>query len=492
MYHPQSHSQFALSCLFYFFLLLPLVVQSLVARLNPTDANGCRLGSEFRAGKCRLCRPGYYRFLLPTPENQPSLGSINEDDPFRCPDQYDEYHITTEFSSAESCVPCPAGTYYPFFGSQSATNCFACPAGTTSVPGSRSCTPCPRGRTSAEGSAKCVRCQRGSHIMKPCFRGRSPMGTGCIKCPKGSYASTMNADECTKCPPGTSTRSVGARWRGMCKKCGTNGVKCSCQYAPEPSNAVASYRPIGADYCTNCPPGSRAFTPFATSENQCVPCPNGTRFTPTGGCVACSKGLKSFGRGACACRSKWSDRCPSGSFKTKRGVCQTCPAGYSYNAVARQCDRCPKGSVSDGGLQMSCRTCAFPKIAPPNGVKCFCGRNHKMVWSANTRCVKCGKGRKKDKYLHTDYWCDRDCDSSPEQEGCKRECPKDFGRERQRGSKTCKKCEAGLRSPAGEEYCQNPRTGCYLAEDVLGLAYNRFGLFLTCTSPDLEYFVETF
>lgn len=490
MYVPSKRTLSTLPCLLLFLLLiLPLVAQALVLPLNSTDANGCRIGSEFRDGKCRLCRPGHYRFLVPAPDNRPDWIRLPEHDPFQCPDEYDGYNLTTEPSAAEACVPCPAGTYYPFFGSQSAELCLACPAGTTSVPGSRSCAPCPRRRSSTEGSAKCVRCPRGSHLTKPCFRGRSPMGTGCMKCPKGSYASSVNAEECTKCPPGMSTRSVGARWKGMCEKCGTNGVKCSCQRKDknEPSNAVASYRPIGADSCITCPPGSRAFTPFATSKKMCVSCPNGTMFTAGKGCVECGTGLKSFGRGASICRAKWSDNCPSGSFKTKRGVCHICPPGYSYNAAARQCEQCPNGSVSDGGLQTSCETCAFPEIAPASGIGiCSCGRNYFRETGGQKRCVKCAKGRKKDKDLHNDQICQLDCDAVPDQEGCKRGCPKDFGRERGSGNNACKRCEAGLRSPAGEGYCRHARTGCFEADHVRALTLSRFGFYLVCASPDTE------
>lgn len=100
--------------------------------------------------------------------------------------------------------------------------------------------------------------------------------------------------------------------------------------------------------------------------------------------------------------------------------------------------------------------------------------------------MKCAKGRKKDEDLHNDERCELDCEAVPDQEGCRRGCPKDFGRERGSESRKCKKCEQGLRSPAGEGYCRNPRTGCFDADHVLALASSRFGFYLVCDSPDAE------
>lgn len=498
MHHPHRHTPpllplFLLSVLLPL-LLLPLAARAQVVPLNSTDVNGCRLGSEFRLGKCRLCRPGFYRFLVPAPDARPSWIRLPEQAPFLCPEEYSDYDLTTEPSSPESCVPCPAGTYYPFFGAQSAELCIACPAGTTSLPGARRCTPCPRGKTSAHGSAVCVRCRRGSYVTKPCFRGRLPMGTGCMKCPKGYYASSVNAERCMKCPTGTSTRFVGAKWKGMCKKCGTHGVKCSCADTEEGHNnnqatktVTSSYRPVGADVCINCPSGARTFTPFAILKKQCFPCPSGTLFSADKGCTPCPMGLHSFGRGASACRMKWTDACPSGSFKSSRGVCQTCRPGYRYNAANRVCERCPPGSVSGGGLQQSCTACAAPEVAPANGVgPCACGRNYFRERSGMKRCVMCEDGTKKDKEVHNDGSCEPDCEVMPEQRGCKNGCPNGFGRDIRSGGGPCEKCGMGLKSPEGERYCRHPRTGCPVADEVRALALSRFGFYLVCAGPDTE------
>lgn len=417
--------------------------------LNITDHNGCGLGQEFRSGSCKLCRPGSYRFIGPS--------DLPTRDRFQCEEPLDFYNSKIEPTTTR-CKLCPAGTYNPFPGVQTSERCRPCPQGTTSHAGATKCWSCGAKKSSHEGSPLCVRCNKGYQMTEPCAWGVKP-SQPCSKCPIGSYSTDINTVQCTSCPGGMSTRRVGATSKKMCKPCGSRGIKCSCRQTGEAWGAVSSYRPFGASMCTHCPPGTLARSPFATKASDCKPCPNGTKSDSIyqGGCTPCPKGQKSFGAGANECRRKWTSTCRNGSFKNRRGVCKTCPAGYVWNKKHRECKLCPAGTVSEGYGQRRCKRCVFPNIAAPNRASCLCGPGHFKDYTGSYDCKPCPKGTKMEKELHDDSECDLDCEKFPDQKGCK-VCPVNYGIFEYRGG--CEKCKAGLITLMGEPWCVNPQTGC--------------------------------
>lgn len=436
--------------------------------LNETDDNGCGIGEEYRAGSCNLCRPGTYRFL--------ASDGIPTRDPFRCPHPQDYNEAKIEPSN-DRCEPCPAGTYNPFPGAQTFRRCRSCPVGTTSAAGASNCTPCKPWQSSAYGSPMCVRCGRGYMMTAPCARGMKP-SQACTKCPRGSYATSVNTAECTECPEGMGTRKRGATSKKMCKPCGSHGVKCSCRRSGEPWGGVSSFRPIGQSVCQPCPAGTRALSPFATKASDCKPCPNGTEYIYLEGCKPCAKGMKSFGIGASNCRKKWTDKCPFDSFKDARGVCKLCRAGYFWNTKKLECQRCAPGTTAQGYSETSCRVCRFPSVAPPNDGFCSCGPGYFKDYENSYDCVKCPRGTKKEKMFHEDSRCDLDCEKFPNQPGCKK-CGVDY--ERIDEGKGCAKCKDGLISLEGEERCVDPQSGCG-ANSRLGISPSKWGYSVSCFS----------
>lgn len=432
--------------------------------LNDTDENGCGIGEEFRGGSCKLCRPGTYRFLGPK--------HIPTQDPRQCLIEVEQYPSKIEDSSTR-CLPCPGGTYNPYHGASRYKLCHPCPIGTTSGEGARRCQKCVPGKSSALGSSQCVSCPKGFFLTKPCAKGHAP-DTACTKCPIGTYATARNSATCAKCPQGTSTSRRGATSKDMCKRCGTMGVRCSCQESGEPWTAVGSYRPIGESGCTRCPPGTRAKTPFAISEEECVPCPDGTFFLYKEGCKKCGPGEKSFGIGASNCRKNRDDGCPNDSFKDKSGVCKLCPVGYKKEGL--ECIRCPPGTASQGYTSTRCDKCTFPRVVSPNEDSCICGHNHFWDIGKTYDCLPCPKGTKMKNEFHSTSECELDCENFPNLPGCK-PCKEDYERNQKTGE--CRQCKPGLRSLVGEELCVDPKTGCPEGFEFKVSAY-KFGIYLVC------------
>lgn len=358
--------------------------------LNDKDEKGCCIGEEFRNGTCRLCKPGTYRFftMIDAPAKNPQL----------CPSPEDQYIFKIPTSDAQ-CVPCPRGTYNPFVGGMHFGRCRPCRVGNISWRGAKRCLPCPSGKSSSLGSPRCVKCRPGFFMTKPCRNGAA-LNSSCTKCPQGTYSNDVNSEECVKCPEGSSTRRSGASSISACKLCGTKGVRCSCRQNGESDDAVGSYRPIGHSVCTECPPGTKARTPFATKASKCFPCPNGTSATLFQGCKKCGEGQFSYGVGASSCREKEDDECPFKElFKDPSGVCKLCPAGYKFDGD--RCRKCPAGFVSQGYRQKQCEKCDFPFVAPANGEDfCQCARSHIFKFDRKYRCLPCPNGTSVDKESH--------------------------------------------------------------------------------------------
>lgn len=413
------------------FLCLQVHSQFLIT-LNASDPNGCGKGEEFRQGTCKLCPPGTYRFLGPSTLPNRAL--------FQCLTLEQSYESKPE-PSTDKCVKCPSGTYNPYAGVVSGIRCLPCPPGTRSHTGARQCFKCPGQRSSAQGSPVCGNCPKGFFLTKPCTASNRPKSI-CSKCPRGFYSAQRNSLSCTKCPPGSSTATRGAVSKNMCKPCGSNGVRCSCRSGSEPWNQVEFFRPIGNAECIRCPPGTRARNPFATSIEQCIPCPINTIHLFQRGCVKCAVGKRTFGRGANGCRATKAAPCPFGLFKGSDVVCKQCPAGYKR--MGRSCMLWPPGTTSPGFDRPSCDMCIFPEVAYDSRTSsCGCARNY-FRDDSSFRCLPCPRGRGIDLDVHNQNTCDVNCTVLPHHASCK-PCAKDFGRDLE--TKACTRCPDGLISP---------------------------------------------
>lgn len=443
----------ALAFLIFFTLLT--VCSSARLYLNGTDKNGCRLGEEFQNGSCQLCPPGTYRFFAPH--------YISSRHPQSCKDPY---ALNTAVDTSNSiCVKCPPGTYNPFSGAQRFRLCQPCAAGLTSGWGATKCHRCPFGESSVAGSPLCVRCTPGYRLTKPCNVGLFPDST-CTVCGEGYYTDRANSEECIKCPPGSSTTQKGTRSKSGCKICGGGSLKCSCAYEFSSRRSTELYpffRPVGDPTCTQCPPGTAAYTEFATRLEECKPCPNGTVLDSYDYyCRKCKKGTYSFGSGAEACRAKWDGKCPETFFKDSRGLCIIC--GRGYRRVGGSCRKCPAGTVQNYGHETGCAKCVFPNVALPSAYgPCRCARDYFWEYKSGL-CKRCPYGTVVDRDIHSESDCKPDCDRFPDAEVCT-SCKMDYGR--YGGKSECRKCPKGLRSVAGDDQCKDPKSGCGMNEQLL-------------------------
>lgn len=473
-----------------FFITGSVVVSGLLVKLDDyVDENGCHLGEEFTGNSCEQCPSGTYRFFSP-------ISNENATDPFLCIDKgiFHEIDLTltnlTSFeishtkvsgmqSTTQRCTKCKSGFYNPYKGAKSAHLCLPCPRGMTSSEGASECvdyksitdnlddndTPA----SFSSSSSTCPSCGAGSYLV-PCgskqkrslienpFCCNDGSTDTCRQCQQGSYSTKPNSLTCEPCPPGYSTKTRGATSIKECVKCGTDGVKCSCRQTYERAQAVRSYRPVGNAKCIACPSGTRALTPYATSVDECIPCPDGHAMVYGKGCVECTRGTFTFGEGAVGCRETKEVECPEeNQFKASDdGVCTTCPRGFRYDRHLKRCDLCPSGSGSAGFAQGDCTKCMFPEVASDDrkGV-CRCASNHYRDYKKR-QCIKCPYGTKINRMFHYRDVCDLDCENVPNQPGCI-PCEKDH--ERISPREGCRKCPHGYKS-RNEEKCFDPTTGC--------------------------------
>lgn len=286
------------------------------------------------------------------------------------------------YGNAPRCVKCPPGTFNPLSGAPAQSEfCRRCPPDTFQPEsGAAECKPCPPGTHSLRGYKQCLICGPGTELY----------GRSCKKCRPGYYSNKTANVACESCPPAMSSRK-GADSVAKCFFCppGRSGEVCSpCQRG--------LFKPGREGSCEFCPPG------FSSGEGsaQCRPCPPGTfyNFGELRGyfrdhCMKCPSGTTSQ-KASDICRTE-GDACPPRHFENKNGGCQTCGEGYVFIAKDRKCEKCPRGTVSRGGMQTECEVCPEGLVPdrtgymiPSNGCRCPRG----FYLDDDGKCVGCPLG----------------------------------------------------------------------------------------------------
>lgn len=370
---------------------IPLLCLTLtVAAVAPAFANDpiCQPGEIVNSGKCELCPPGTF----------------------------------VSRRNRSKCSKCPPGTFQPVAGAVDNEICRACPPGSFAPSGSPSCTLCPPGTSSMSGFSQCIACGPG---LRPREKNRKE-GPNCVRCMRGTYSSGTANMKCTKCPR-YHTSLPGAKGPDECKPC-LRHTKCfNCRRN--------RFRPAWNMECVRCPSGTYTKNRKAESDADCLPCPAGTFRTLFGDrCKPCSVG-KAFGPGATRCRLE-GEKCPLSSFETDAGDCKMCDDGFRFDAMKKDCVRCPPGTVANKGVQTECRTCFRNQVVARGNRKCVClpGR-----FLRRTTCVRCPIG------TANNFIFNRERECSP----CTR------GIAPRRGMRKCEKCPPGQTAINGTT-CGNP------------------------------------
>ena len=233
------------------------------------------------------------------------------------------------------CQPTPTGTY-AVTDARGTISGGTCPAGTYSATsGATACLACPPGALpSAAGSSAC-----------PCMDGNYA-GLAIIRDLSGD---TIEMQQCTPCPIGTTVVIAGGGTGGGCAACVAGTVwlpralawaagacapgtfrAIACQPCPAGSFSAAAE----ASACAPCPPGTYA---PADGQSACLPCANGSVAAASGAaCAPCPVGAASAAGQPCAC--------PAGTF-LENGACVACAARCPAPAVPAN-GSCPAGSTS--------------------------------------------------------------------------------------------------------------------------------------------------
>jgi len=274
-----------------------------IARVNCT----CNLGYEgVPGGSCTACAPGRYRenedvyICDPCPANtfshrlasdssshclscressSSSVGSGSERDCVCNPGLYGDW---------ESCIPCAAGKFTPYFNSSS---CTACEPGKLST------------SVGAATDEVCLECRAGTYADEPGM-------TSCTECPQSTWQNTSTPGhqtrECTQCPAHSNHAATGVTdvfacvcTAGYWKHSVPPGFQCLACLAghfcpgldalvPCAFNAFSTGGHVTS--CTGCAQFSWATANASlTSPSQCQ-CRQGTSGEFDGSCVPCDAG----------------------------------------------------------------------------------------------------------------------------------------------------------------------------------------------------------
>lgn len=375
-----------------------------------TPGNGIREGPHPDSRKCSMCQSGTF---------MPNAGaSICNLCPFG----------TVSGEGATVCTPCPKGTFSKFRAGRGDHICQPCPTGTTSkgirpanckeakagcpfgtfegksgdceacLPGERldkttkTCIPCPSDMVSKGGDdPKCRRCPQG----------KVPLGDETIlersdcECAPGTVDDMRGG--CMACPPGYIwQRDFSVRFQSQGLKRESRMVPGHCAACPVSSFTSRS----GATKCEVCPDGT--FQDEDASA-QCKKCPKGSRsvgepfddglnksLTVRTSCeveeTACRAGEIRTNPRRCEVKS-----CPAGTALIK-DRCGLCKRGQVYDQKMLRCRKCPRDSVSDGGLQTTCVKCPPGKKRDFDGSRCECDRDKAGFGELDGRCQVCPAG----------------------------------------------------------------------------------------------------
>ncbi|KAI0565508.1 Tyrosine-protein kinase ephrin type A/B receptor-like protein [Gracilaria domingensis] len=275
------------------------------------------------------------------------------------------------------CIPCPSGTFQPFFGVGNSRLCRQCFENTFSQEGSRECKPCPPGLVSRRGSSSCTFCPLGRFLQR--FRGVD----SCADCFTRSFKNRTDTLDCDTCPDGTTSSLRGSRSISDCFPCAPNRDR-RCNECRE-----NSYKPLQEDECRSCPDGTFTNSSGALGLSECMSCPPNMTFTD-GECTPCPPGTFANRPGADMCRHI-DEPCETDFFRNAFGDCQTCPTGWRYDSDSRTCQICPPGHVSKGGLCSECVKCENNLHPSPSRHECGCREGH-FLDKENNLCVECWPG----------------------------------------------------------------------------------------------------
>ncbi len=296
----------------------------------------------------------------------------------------------------------------------------------------------------------CVKCPCGTYKSSVSNLGEGV--TSCQTCPEGKFCPEAS-DTPSNCPYGSEGVGAGLCSADQCTRCG------SCEY----SNAQTEGK------CVTCEPGSYP----NTDNTECVECIKG--HSCEGGCLRkCDKGYYQDGIGSSSCKSCSAGQCCPITGMEEPG---TCKAGYYCQYVTDDCNDipCPEGNRCPAGSQnpIPCE----PGTYSPNSGNAYCSTckagNYcaSSGMAAQTRCpegycctkdglkglpggmncsadgsdcaIKCPAG----------YFCAFECENEDctKKRGCTtpQACP--AGTYSQEGAKACIKCPEG-------KYCPNSAT----------------------------------
>eukprot|EP00727_Mastigamoeba_balamuthi_P008106 m51a1_g3916 putative protein serine threonine (2990) ;mRNA; f:162039-172590 len=299
------------------------------------------------------------------------------------------------------------------------------------------CTPCLPGTTSDGGVAQCSPCQPGTYSTDgiscvQCGVGRaSKSGAGsCSECPAGFY--TLDGISCLKCGDGyTSTGGIN------CTRCPAGTYELVGVCTPCRAGFVSGE---GATRCSECPAGTVSYRSLVCRE-----CDNGTYASTSSTCTRCSPGFISVNHtSACA-------PCPVGSFEVGNVACVPCALGSVSALGSRSCSVCPTGMIATNGTK--CNYCT-PGYEESGNERCvLCRSGYVSLLGAN--CSMCPAGTFAAQ--GTCKSCDAGSTSVAGQDNCTK-CPAGT---RERLRKTCIPCGPGLSSSLGSTSCWPCPNGTY-------------------------------
>ena len=173
------------------------------------------------------------------------------------------------------CSKCPAGTY----SEQGDEVCTPCEKGKKAPnDGTKNkCEDCPPGEYSDDiGYTYCKTCQAGQFSNN----GKDQYGsTDCEPCKAGYYAPSSGSSGCMKCPAGHYTNK--AKGADACKAASTGYYvgetnANSLPHLQQYKCPIGSYTSTpGQEQCTSCPPNTSTYDTGSTSPSDCIPCPYG-------------------------------------------------------------------------------------------------------------------------------------------------------------------------------------------------------------------------